>query len=113
LDWALLYHTLEQIAPCEFWQVTPHEPNLAVAPVTSDIPTLLLAGSFDNTTPPSLSRTAAERLSTSYYYELPSAHGLVLTECALDLMTQFLADPTVAPDAGCIEAMTPNWVLPE
>jgi len=28
-------------------------------------------------------------------------------------MTQFLADPTQAPDASCIDAMTPNWVLPE
>lgn len=93
--------------------MTPREPNIAVEPVTSDIPTLLLAGIFDNTTPPSLSRAAAERLSNGYFYELPSAHGLVLTECALDLMTQFLADPTVAPDASCIDAMTPNWVLPE
>jgi hypothetical protein len=25
----------------------------------------------------------------------------------------FLTDPTQAPDAGCIDAMTPQWVLPE
>lgn len=113
LDWALLYHTLEQIAPCEYWEVTPREPNVAVEPVTSALPTLMLAGIFDNTTPPSLSREATTRLSNGYFYELPTGHGLILTECALDLIDQFLADPTQAPDASCIDEMTLNWVLPE
>jgi hypothetical protein len=46
-------------------------------------------------------------------YELPSAHGLLFTDCAVDLMAQFLADPTQEPDASCIEAMSAAWVLPE
>jgi pimeloyl-ACP methyl ester carboxylesterase len=73
----------------------------------------MLAGMFDNTTPPSLSREAAERLSNGYFYEPPSGHGLILTECALDLIAQFLADPTQAPDSSCIDEMEMNWRLPE
>lgn len=51
--------------------------------------------------------------ANSHFFALPAGHGLVFTECGLDLMTQFLADPTQEPDASCIAAMTANWVLPE
>ena len=112
-DWALAYHTLENISPCEYWNVTPPEPNVAIEPVTSDLPALMLTGAFDQATPPSLSRAAAERLPNSFFYELPAGHGLILTECALDLIDQFLADPTQAPDASCIGEMEMEWVLPE
>jgi pimeloyl-ACP methyl ester carboxylesterase len=112
-DWALIFHTLEEISPCEYWEVTPPEPNIAIEPVTSDLPTLMLTGTFDPNTPPSLSRAAAERLPNSFFYELPSGHALIFTDCGLELIAQFLADPTQAPDSRCIDEMTPNWILPE
>ncbi|MCB0111594.1 MAG: alpha/beta fold hydrolase, partial [Caldilineaceae bacterium] len=112
-DWGVTHMLGEWLAPCEYWAVTPADPNIATAPVASDVPTLLLGGIFDPEAPPAISVAAAEGFSHSFFYELPAGHGLLLMDCAIDLMTQFLADPTVAPDASCIDAMTPNWVLPE
>lgn len=112
-DWGVIHMLGEWLAPCEYWAVTPADPNIATAPVESDIPTLLLGGIFDPEAPPAISVAAAEGLSNSFYYELPAGHGLLFMDCAVDLMTQFLADPTVAPDASCIDTMTPNWLLPE
>jgi pimeloyl-ACP methyl ester carboxylesterase len=103
----------DTLAACDYWQVAaPNRPG-EIAPVTSAIPTMLLVGTFDATTPPSFSRPAAERLSHSHYYELPIGHGAIVTECGLDLIQQFFANPTQTPDSRCIDAMTINWVLPE
>ena len=35
------------------------------------------------------------------------------TECGLDLIAQFLADPTQAPDSRCIGEMEMAWALTE
>ncbi|RIK38493.1 MAG: hypothetical protein DCC55_20950 [Chloroflexi bacterium] len=112
-DWAVTYFLNEWLLPCEYWNVTPGDPDINTEPVESDLPVLMLAGMFDPETPPALSSTTAERLPSSFYYELPSGHGLILTECALDLIAQFLADPTQAPDSTCIGEMEMEWVLPE
>ncbi len=73
----------------------------------------LYVNTFDAGLPPYLSRPAADRLPNSYFIELPAAHASVLTTCGLDLIQQFLADPTQAPDASCIDEMTMDWVLPK
>lgn len=111
-DWAATAFLTDTLAVCPAWQLTPPDPNVAIAPVTSDLPTLMLVNKFDTGLPAYLSRPAAERLPNSFFIELPAGHGSVLTPCGQNLMTQFLADPTQAPDASCIEEMTPDWVLP-
>ena len=112
-DWGVTYMLGEWLAPCEYWAVTPPEPNTAIEPVESDLPTLMLGGLFDPEAAPRISHAAAERLSHRFAYELPAAHGLLFMDCAVDLMAQFLADPTQEPDASCIAEMPMNWVLPE
>ena len=73
----------------------------------------MLVNKFDTGLPAYLSRPATERLPNSFFIELPAGHGSVLTPCGQQLMTQFLTDPTQAPDASCIDEMTMDWVLPE
>ena len=112
-DWVVAAYITDTLALCSDWQLTPPDPNVAIEPVTSEIPTLMLVNTFDTGLPPYQSRPAADRLPNSYFIELPAGHASVLTTCGVALAKQFLADPTQAPDASCIDEMTPSWVLPE
>ncbi len=48
------------------------------APVVSDIPTLILAGEFDQNTPAYWGKLAGETLSNSHYLEFPGCgHGII------------------------------------
>ncbi len=83
--------------------------------VTSDIPTLLLAGEYDPVTAPSWGQHAAETLENSYFFEYPGVgHGASLAaDCPRDMMIAFLDDPTTAPDDACIAGMDlPQFVAP-
>ena len=111
-DWAVATWIDDGLAICDFWKVSPPEPNTAITPVASDVPTLMLNGTFDPAMQPYFSTEAATRFDNGFYYELPVGHASQLTACAIDLMAQFVADPTQAPDANCIGEMTPAWVLP-
>jgi pimeloyl-ACP methyl ester carboxylesterase len=100
---------------CEAWN-QPAAPPLVAEPVESEIPTLILAGAYDPVTPPKWSKSVAEHLSHSYYYEFPSAGHNVGTDnpCAESMMAAFLNDPTNRPDAGCIANVPgPEFALPE
>ena len=84
-------------------------------PVTSDIPTLVMAGEFDPITPPAWGRQAAETLPGGYFFEYPGVgHGAsVVAGCPRDMLVAFLNDPAVAPDDACIGEMDlPKFVLP-
>lgn len=93
---------------CAMWGVPATSPKNRL-PVISDVPTLLLAGRFDPITPPAWANQAAETLSRHYLYELPTVgHGVVRSsDCGMALAVAFLADPTTAPDAACLDALPP------
>jgi pimeloyl-ACP methyl ester carboxylesterase len=76
--------------------------------VTSEIPSLILAGQYDPVTPPEWGQLAAETLSNHFYYEFPGlGHGVMRSDaCGLEIGLQFLADPTHEPDASCLETYT-------
>lgn len=112
-DWAVSAWISDTLAVCPDWKLTPPSPNIAVEPVSSALPTLMLEGAFDNGLPAFLSRPAAARLSNSYFIELPAGHALVLTSCGVNLINQFLDDPTQQPDTSCIKEMKQEWVLPK
>lgn len=78
-------------------------------PVVSDVPALILTGTFDPTTPPAYGRVAAETLSNSIYVEFPTLPHAVtfFDDCPRSIMVAFLNDPGAEPDSGCIEAMPP------
>ncbi len=82
------------------WLVCPHWGAEAVPlsdhePVISDIPTLLLTGSYDPVTPPEWAHAAAAALSRSTVLEFAAgSHALLLTEpCAESASIAFINDP--------------------
>jgi pimeloyl-ACP methyl ester carboxylesterase len=96
---------------CEFWGVEPLS-AIEKQPVASSIPTLLFAGEYDPVTPPDYTMLAAETLSQSYFFELRGfSHEVGGSGCRADVIVEFLADPTHAPDGSCIEALPPLGFL--
>ncbi len=92
---------------CEVWGVEPAE-GYVNQPVYSDVPTLILEGTFDPITPLEWGKLASETLENSYYYQFPGGHGIMRTyDCGLDIGYQFLKDPWTAPDDSCIQYMYP------
>lgn len=99
---------------CEGWQ-SGQADSAVTEPVTSDIPTLIMAGEYDPITPPDWGRHAAETLANAYFFEYPGVgHAASLVAgCPPDMMIAFLEDPASAPDDACIREMGPvQWVLP-
>lgn len=78
-------------------------------PVRSDIPALVLAGSFDPITPPEWGRLAARNLSGARFAEFPDlAHGAALShDCARSLTLGFLNGAQPDPDLSCAAARPP------
>ena len=94
---------------CEAWNV-PELDAVVDAPVTSNVPTLLLSGRFDPITPPSFAERAAETLSNSTFYTFPKgAHGAAMGEddCGNAIAADFLRDPATRPDASCLSEGLP------
>jgi pimeloyl-ACP methyl ester carboxylesterase len=91
---------------CESWQAGQADP-VENTPAVSDIPALIFAGRFDPVTPPEWSRLAAETLSRHYYYEFPGlSHGIMRSnQCGLNIGLQFLENPSIEPDASCIDGL--------
>lgn len=73
----LAYVTQLTLDVCAFWGAAPPPPHENEG-VVSDIPALVLAGTFDPITPPSYSRLVAQTLSRSSFFELPDeGHGII------------------------------------
>ena len=103
-------------ALCEMWPAKPFEPKESEA-ITSDIPTLIIAGQFDVVTPPSFAGQAAASLSNSYIFELPGqGHTPTVSvgePCALNLVNRFLKEPAREPNSRCLTAdQAAEFVLP-
>jgi len=100
------YDSYFEFTLCESWQAGQADPveNMAVS---SDLPSLVLAGQFDPVTPPEWGQMAAETLSNHYYYEFPGlAHGIMRSNvCGLEIGLQFLEDPASEPDASCMDEL--------
>ena len=88
---------------CQDWSGAVPDPR-ENQPVTSDIPTLILAGEFDPITPPSWGQMTANHLSNSYFFEFPgNGHWVTRSSrCALSIMLAFLDNPLNSPDASCL-----------
>jgi pimeloyl-ACP methyl ester carboxylesterase len=92
---------------CESWRSGQADPVENTA-VYSDIPALILSGYYDPVTPPEWSRLAAETLSNHFYYEfIGLSHGIMRSNsCGLEIGLQFINDPSIEPDAGCMSELT-------
>ena len=89
-------------ALCAGWHDPTAEP-VDRTPVASDVPTLLLSGQFDPTTPPRWAELAARTLSRSYSFVVPMAgHGVgIETSCGRKLVEAFLDAPSDDPSPAC------------
>lgn len=106
------FHLGEYIIPlCKAWGA--REPGRAEhEPVASSIPTLVLAGEYDQNTPASWGRLASETLSRSHYVEFPATgHGVIARgRCAAQVIADFFDDPERRPDTHCVDAIpAPNF----
>lgn len=85
----------------------------AVAPVDSDIPTLLLSGGLDPITPATYARGVAQHLSNSTIVEQGGrGHGIWPgNDCIGDIVLSFVTDPTGHLDTSCAAVPVPvDWV---
>jgi pimeloyl-ACP methyl ester carboxylesterase len=100
-------------AVCELWP-SGRAPEIEVQPVHSDVPTLILAGSYDLQTPVSWNKSAFVTLPNAYFVEFPmSGHGVITySPCAEQVAAAFIADPRVFPETSCVAELKPQWVLP-
>jgi pimeloyl-ACP methyl ester carboxylesterase len=99
---------------CAGWGAAKPRPSDAT-PVVSAVSTLILAGEYDPLTPPHYATVAGRTLRNSHWFQFPAmGHNLQRSSpCAHQMMMDFLANPTVTPDASCIAGMPPPaWVIP-
>lgn len=104
-----------QRAICAAWDL-PALPPAASKAISSDIPTLVLAGSYDGITSPSWSKATADRLPNSTYVEFPGQGHNVFTNnpCAESLRAEFLRDPWAELELSCVDKEPgPSFTLPE
>lgn len=80
-----------------------------LAPVTSDVPVLLLAGTLDSVTPPSWAHEAARTLSRATVVEFPGrAHAFAFGDtCAMTVIEAFLDDPGSTRETPCLATLAP------
>ncbi len=85
--------------------------------VRSDIPSLVIAGTFDPATPPFFAQQVASQLSNSYYFEFSNqGHTPTAVDesgCAMDTVLAFLENPAVEPDRECLDDLAPiDFIVP-
>ena len=97
---------VRDLEPCPVWPVGVPEPVETTA-VVSAVPSLLLAGGFDASTPVELAEVAAKTLSTAHLFVFPAnAHGqLSSSKCAREVLRAFLINPQIRPDPVCLQSL--------
>jgi pimeloyl-ACP methyl ester carboxylesterase len=92
---------------CRVWDV-PAAAASAREPAVSDIPTLILSGSFDSVTALGWAYAAAETLPNSRIASIPGVGHFVAPEspCAQSIIASFLLRPE-APDTNCVATLRP------
>lgn len=111
---ALAFDWQATVDACAMWDV-PAAPALENLPVSSDIPALLLTGTYDPITPPEWAEAASASLGQGQVFVVPGVgHGVLGTSfCVDDMVEQFLERPSRAVEAGCLDRLgEPEFVLP-
>ena len=107
--------TMVYFEVCEFWGAGQAE-IIENTAVSSDIPTLILAGQYDPVTPPAWGQIAARTLSNSFFFEFPGLGHAVTGggDCPVSIMDEFIANPEFQPEASCIDDLSePLFYLPD
>jgi pimeloyl-ACP methyl ester carboxylesterase len=83
----------------------------------TDIPTLILNGSYDPVTPEPYGKAVAGNFKTAYVYTFPGVGhislilkpGIPAAACSAQIAAEFLDRPDKAPDGRCIAAIQPAF----
>jgi TAP-like protein len=91
---------------CNSWDAGEAEADANEA-LTSDIPTLVLAGELDPITPPRWGEEIADGLSDAHFVEFPfTGHGsLSSRSCAVAITDDFLDEPGSEPTTDCVDTI--------
>jgi pimeloyl-ACP methyl ester carboxylesterase len=89
------------------WNVGRAEPAVR-RPTSSDVPALLITGTFDAATPPSQADEAAKTLPNGKVVRFPGlGHDVfIASDCARQIVADFLSRPD-SYDTHCADAMQP------
>jgi pimeloyl-ACP methyl ester carboxylesterase len=92
----------------DLWKVPP-APSTMHQPVASNIPTLLISGTFDTLTSLAGAKAAAARLSHATIISIQGVGHTVSpwSRCAQAVIVSFYAAPDRAPKASCVDALKP------
>jgi pimeloyl-ACP methyl ester carboxylesterase len=95
-------------ALCPVWRV-PAAPAAEKQPVQSDVPTLLMSGSYDWLTPPAWAEAARQHLPNSRHVEFRAlGHAATANDdCAEALLAQFMASPDPGRAPACLDSNPP------
>jgi pimeloyl-ACP methyl ester carboxylesterase len=95
-------------ADCEIWDVPPADEDTHEA-VVSDVPVLLLGGTFDAVTSPSWQEPVTPTLSASQVVNFPGlGHQVIVQDpCPVAVINTFLADPASPVEEDCVAQVTP------
>lgn len=84
------YRIRRQLAACEIWGRGDIDESYS-APVTADVPTLLLSGEFDTATPVAGADWVAEYLPDALHIVVPNeSHGFANPGCEFGLLNEFV-----------------------
>lgn len=92
---------------CDVWNV-PRAPAEQRSTKPSEIPTLIVSGTFDARTAPLLGEHAAKSLPRSTVVNIPGVGHVVVpkSQCAQQVFHSFLASPS-SPDTSCVKTLEP------
>ena len=93
---------------CAVWNV-PKAPDSVRQVTISNIPTLVIAGTFDAKTSPQWAIYAASTLQNSTTIVIPGIGHWVTpqSDCAQQVIASFLSNPTSTPDTSCVAKLSP------
>lgn len=105
---ALSKLALRPFAECRAWEV-PRTPEFENQPVRSDVPALLLSGSYDALAPSAWAAEAQRWLDNAWHVVFPhTGHGsLFAGACAERIARAFLSAPRQAPPLACLQEQAP------
>lgn len=100
-------HFTDSLEDCLIWNF-PKTPKALRTATGSDIPTLVVSGTFDAVTPPSTGESAAVPLTNSIVLAFPGVGHAVIqsNSCAQEVFASFLNNPG-APDTSCVAVLEP------
>lgn len=105
------YRVQQQKNACSNW-AKGIVPDKFFEPVTSDIPTLVVAGYFDPVTPPSMAKQIVRTLTNGHLITIPTMshtfEGLSNPACFDKMVVDFFNAPNANLNSDCIQEMLPD-----